>query len=76
MSKTTISQEIIAFIRNQGGEATRSAIVNECAWRYYSNHQHYIGEALNRLVRSGVLKRTKRGVYSSGNIGIQTEIKF
>lgn len=68
MRLTAYQLEILRFVNSQGGQATKAEIVERFAYRYYRTEiaRRYVGQALARLVRRGVLYRPKRGLYITG----------
>lgn len=58
------AKDILQFIYQNGGTATKSDIVEKFGQRYYCNGSKHLGDMLSRMVKSKKLHRIKRGVFS------------
>lgn len=57
---------IYNFIRDNG-TATKADIVALEGGQYYCNAEKYIGDRLSRMVKAGMIKRIKPGVFRIGS---------
>lgn len=51
-------------------ELSKQEIIQKAKLYYFNNTEKHAGDVLSRMVKSGLLKRVKKGVYSLG-IGIK-----
>ena len=55
--------------------ATKEQIYEEVSFWYYRNWEKHLGDVLSRMVKSGVIKRVKKGIYAINKSGYAEEIK-
>lgn len=67
MKPSPIQQDVIAFISKHGGEVAFSEISAEFGVRYYTSSEYHVGQLLSRMVKSGFVKRVRKGVYVLGD---------
>ena len=63
---TPHQNNILAFLRENGGTATKKQVVARFGHWYYCNAEKHIGDILGRMVRARLLKRARPGVYETG----------
>lgn len=54
------------FNGNRELELSKQDIIKMAGLYYYHNTDKHAGEVLSRMVKSGLLKRVKKGVYTLG----------
>jgi len=59
--------QIIKFIKDNGGEATKKEMVVAFDSWYYANVPHNLGLVLSNMVKRRLLIRVKRGVFQVGD---------
>ena len=64
MALTTYQRAIIAEAKRNGGKVTTEQAVSLIGANYFRNERKYVGEALSRMVNSGLLIREKPGVFA------------
>ena len=63
--RPTVRQfQILEFIKLSGGECTKAQIVDKVGKRYYCNAENHVGATLGRMIKAGMIKRVKNGVYT------------
>ena len=62
---TEYQREILALVREKG-EATTQDLVDEFGCRTPYQPRKYVGMAVSRMVKSGLLTRIKPGVFKIG----------
>lgn len=63
---TREQKEITRFVLQNGGTATKQQIVKALD-SYYCNGEKHIGDRLSRMVKAGLIKRVKNGVFEIGD---------
>lgn len=51
----------------KNGQITKRQAVELIGKRYYANADKHVGDVLSRMVKSGLLKRIKNGVFELGS---------
>lgn len=75
MSLSKKQAEIVAFIRGKES-VTKKEIVDRFLHWHYTNEAFHIGNILSNMVKRGVLKRIKRGVFKIGNNSANTDLSL
>jgi predicted transcriptional regulator of viral defense system len=60
---TPNQRAIINIAKANEGIVTTKAAIDALGHQYYYNAPLHVGESLSRMVKSGILKRVKRGSY-------------
>lgn len=63
----TRQAQVIQYIRDNGGEATKKEMVKAFDSWYYCNVPHNLGLVLSNMVKRRLLVRVRRGVYKVGD---------
>ncbi len=68
--KTGKQQQILDFIRHNGGTARKAEIVTKFQGHYFHRYaaDNCIGAILSRMVKAGVLERVKQGTFRAKEV--------
>jgi predicted transcriptional regulator of viral defense system len=67
---------IIALAKENGGIVTKKQVVEKLDHTYFCNGDDYLGAILSAMVKVGILKRVKNGVFELLKSPIKTEKKI
>lgn len=62
----TDKQKIIFDFVRENGSITKKTAVDKIGGSYFINASKHVGDVLSRMVKSGLLKRVKNGVFELG----------
>ncbi|MCQ4139206.1 type IV toxin-antitoxin system AbiEi family antitoxin domain-containing protein [Chryseobacterium sp. EO14] len=62
----TDKQKVIFEFVKDNGSITKKTAIEKIGNNYFLNADKYVGEVLSRMVKSGLLKRVKKGVFTLG----------
>lgn len=65
MALTNHQRTILKAAQERGGRITKKEIVEMHGRAYWHNGAKHLGDILSRMVKSGILKRVKPGVFEA-----------